>query len=206
MCAGAGKPMCARFDEVGFSIQRFNGCERAWDDYGYHDRNSELWDTASKAVKDGEVILPWDEKLIAQLCSRKRGKPDSRGRQRAESKLEILKRDLPSPDRADAVVGVISILGSGKVQQQPKEIVPSWLDRENEYGEFEGDEEAIIGRMLGYEMNGEDELGNIADNEKRTFTLEIKDAEHRAVMRIQQEEIIAGNASLSLPRSRHYAI
>jgi hypothetical protein len=50
-----------------------------------------------------EIQLPANEDLVGQLASRK-WKMTSRGRIRLESKDEMKKRGLPSPDRADAVV------------------------------------------------------------------------------------------------------
>jgi hypothetical protein len=59
-------------------------------------------DTAD-GVEQGEIdIDPDDDKLAAQLGSIKWG-IDSRGRIKIESKDDMRKRGLPSPDRADAM-------------------------------------------------------------------------------------------------------
>jgi hypothetical protein len=52
------------------------------------------------------VIIPNDEKLIAQLTSRRK-LYDSRGRERLESKADLRARGVESPDRADAIIGAI---------------------------------------------------------------------------------------------------
>ena len=56
----------------------------------------------------------FNRQLIAQLTSR-RGWPDSKGRLELESKQDMRSRNLPSPDRADAVLGAMTAnqFGSG---------------------------------------------------------------------------------------------
>jgi hypothetical protein len=100
---GAGKPMCARFDELGWPIRRINNNERANDDRAYANRGTELWYVTAEMCKRREIILPNDEILLAQLTSRKRKPMDSRGRFEIESKDEMRKRGIKSPDRADAI-------------------------------------------------------------------------------------------------------
>jgi hypothetical protein len=134
---GLGKTMCARLEELGWAINRFNGGERAYRDYEYVNRNAEIWEIAAKAVKDQEIILPEDEKLLSQLVSRKRGKPDSRGRLSLESKDEMRRRGLKSPDRADAVVGVIAI--DREPMNSPSQIEREWrINQDYEEPEYFG--------------------------------------------------------------------
>lgn len=56
------------------------------------------------AIETGLVVLPNDPDLVVQLTSR-RGWPDSRGRLQIETEADMRSRGLPSPDRADAVLG-----------------------------------------------------------------------------------------------------
>jgi hypothetical protein len=49
---------------------------------------------------------PSDEKLIAQLTSRRK-LYDSKGREKLESKADLRARGVESPDRADALIGAI---------------------------------------------------------------------------------------------------
>lgn len=56
-----------------------------------------------QALERGEVSLPEHHDLYRELTAM-RWKPDSRGRVKVESKDEMKKRGLPSPDHADAVV------------------------------------------------------------------------------------------------------
>lgn len=50
-----------------------------------------------------ELVLPDDNELIAQLTSRRYEVYDSNGKIKIESKKEMKKRGLPSPDRADCL-------------------------------------------------------------------------------------------------------
>ena len=52
----------------------------------------------------GEVVLPEDEELVAQLTTR-RSRVTGEGKLGVEAKRELGRRGLPSPDRADAVCG-----------------------------------------------------------------------------------------------------
>jgi hypothetical protein len=105
---GAGKPMIARFHELNWPINRFNGGEAAFNNHDYCNRNAEVWDQTSRAIDRRELILPEDETLRAQIVSRRRA-VDAKGRMKCESKEDMLKRGLKSPDRADAVVGCAAL-------------------------------------------------------------------------------------------------
>ena len=64
-------------------------------------RAEESW-TLRERFEQGEMVIdPDDDKLAAQLGSTNWG-IDSRGRIKIESKDDMRKRGLPSPDRADA--------------------------------------------------------------------------------------------------------
>ena len=134
--AGMGKPMCARLEETGWPINRWNASERANQEYEYHDQNVEVWDSGAKAINDGEVIIPDDETLLAQLCSRRRAKPDSRGRLTIEPKEEMIARGIKSPDRADAVIFCAARMRSnaspvfdiGPLQYLTEEELPDYME------------------------------------------------------------------------------
>ena len=108
--AGAGKPIIARFHDLGWPINRYNGGADALRPSDYANRNSEIWEFAGRDIKNLKVILPNDEKLHAQIVSRIRG-ADNKGRIRAEPKDDMIERGIPSPDRADAVLGAMAIKG-----------------------------------------------------------------------------------------------
>jgi hypothetical protein len=68
-------------------------------------------------IEQRQVILPNDSELIAQLTSR-RGWTDSKGRLVLEPKSDLRSRNLPSPDRADAVLGTLLSLAPGRERQK----------------------------------------------------------------------------------------
>ena len=105
---GLGKPMCDALAEAGWHVHRVNNGFPAFDTAAYGNRGTEMWFVAAKTIENGEVILPAnDSTLIAQLTTRKH-RIDSKGRLFLESKEDMRKRGLSSPDRADAVVGCLS--------------------------------------------------------------------------------------------------
>ena len=76
--AGAGKPMIARFHEVGWPINKFNGGNEAYRSSDYMNRNAEVWQMAGDEIKRGRIDLDPDEKLHMQMVDRFRS-ADSRG-------------------------------------------------------------------------------------------------------------------------------
>ena len=64
---------------------------------------AESWWQVREELRQGQITLPDDPLLTAQLVGRKH-KPRSDGKIILESKDEMKKRGLKSPDRADAVV------------------------------------------------------------------------------------------------------
>ena len=81
----------------------YNGGEAPIDKERFVNARAEDYWTLRERFEQGEVdIDPDDDKLAAQLGSIKWG-IDSRGRIKIESKDDMRKRGLPSPDRADAM-------------------------------------------------------------------------------------------------------
>ena len=62
--------------------------------------------TGVRKIERCEVILPDDPELFAQLTTRQ-AFPNSAGKIVLESKEQMRARGLPSPDRADAVLGCL---------------------------------------------------------------------------------------------------
>lgn len=74
------------------------------DDYDHYDNwGTEAWANVRDLFQAGEIQIPNDEDLIGQLSTRKYT-VTSKGRIILESKKEMKKRGLRSPDRADALV------------------------------------------------------------------------------------------------------
>lgn len=68
----------------------------------YDNLTSYLWGTVKEYLRKEEIALPDDEDLVAQLSCRKY-RLTSKGKVQLESKEEMKKRGINSPDRADAV-------------------------------------------------------------------------------------------------------
>jgi hypothetical protein len=80
--------------------QRFD--ERADKAGGPANRRAELWSNMKKALEDGRFCLPDSDRLQADLVS-VGYKYNSSGQLLLESKQDMRKRGIPSPDEADAV-------------------------------------------------------------------------------------------------------
>jgi hypothetical protein len=119
---GLGLPMIDRLTESGWAIQRVNNGSPATKPEAYCNLAAECWFEARVKIEKGEVILPDDKELVAQLSSR-RGWPDSKGRLQLESKADMRSRALPSPDRADAVLGTLAKLSTGWTPEHIKGVL-----------------------------------------------------------------------------------
>jgi hypothetical protein len=103
---GYGHQLMDRMAEQGFYLQRFNNGSPAKRNEIYANLSVEWWSVVAQLIERRAVIIPNDEKLIAQLTSRRK-QYDSRGREKLESKGELRSRGVESPDRADALIGSI---------------------------------------------------------------------------------------------------
>jgi len=118
---GAGKPMMDALRAAGWPINPVRNGARADNPNDCVNWAAESWYLASKKVEMGEIRLPDDEVLKIQLMTR--GKlPGSKGRIQLETKRQLRKRGIESPDRADAIIeamrdipsrDVISFSGTG---------------------------------------------------------------------------------------------
>lgn len=104
--SGLGKPICDRLKEEGWAIRPVNNGARASEPDLYVDVAAETWAKGARTIEEREVILPDDDLLHAQLTSRK-STLNSRGQIQLESKTQMRNRGMPSPDRADAVLGCL---------------------------------------------------------------------------------------------------
>jgi hypothetical protein len=106
--------MISALEEAGWPILRFWGGTPPLvkvDDYV--SRIAEVWSEGTQAIRRAEWILPRDEELKGQIVSRtsKRvGTGKNAGKIILEDKKDMAKRGLPSPDRADAVLGAMGPL------------------------------------------------------------------------------------------------
>lgn len=101
---GLGAGVFDRGKEQGLPMYPFNAGEAAHDKVRFGNRRAEVYWEFAERLAAGEVDLdPQDDILASQLQSIK-WKTDSRGKIFMESKDDMRKRGLPSPDRADAAV------------------------------------------------------------------------------------------------------
>ncbi len=104
---GMGIPILDRLAELGWNVNRVHNNSTALNPDKYRNRIAEMYWEAAKKVAAREIIMPVDDVLDAQLISRQ-SFPASDGRLQLESKKDMRSNDLPSPDRADAFVGVLT--------------------------------------------------------------------------------------------------
>ena len=138
---------------LGWSINRFNFGEPAIRDDVYTSRGAEIWYSFGLLVNRSEMVLLDDPVLVSQLTTRK-ATYDSRARMGVESKEDMRKRGLVSPDRADAVCGVFGVqVGSWLKYVAPRELDP-WERLDNDLalkgGLAESAERKILRQMGGW--------------------------------------------------------
>ena len=99
---GLGRPMADALSEAGWDVNRVNFGARARDPESFVNRSAEMWYETARLIERGELILPDDEVLMAQMTSR-RARANKAGKLELEAKGEMKARGLSSPDRADAL-------------------------------------------------------------------------------------------------------
>lgn len=100
---GIGAGVFDRLREQGLPAVAFNSAERARQPDRFANRRAEAYWTLREQLQAGALDLdPEDDELAAQLCAI-RWKVNSRGQVLIESKAEMQKRGVSSPDRADAL-------------------------------------------------------------------------------------------------------
>ena len=106
-CIGIGKPILDRMKRQGWSNIRYVDSRQASiRPKTYRNKNAENWFNLGNLLKQSELILIRDDKLIRQLATRYY-KTDGAIHQLL-SKIEQKSRGYPSPDRADALVYAFS--------------------------------------------------------------------------------------------------
>lgn len=117
---GLGKPIIDRFrDEMGFTVLPFNGGVAPPDDgkKDYANMISYVWETGCRKIATGKVnVGELDDKTCEQLTERPW---KDEGGWNKNGKLQVMPKDemkrelgIPSPDRADALLGAI-VCGGG---------------------------------------------------------------------------------------------
>jgi len=99
---GVGGGVVDRLQELGLPAIGINTAESPSMGTTYMNLRAELWFKVKAWLETREVRLPKDDKLLAELVS-PRYQFTSAGKMKIESKDDMKKRGLPSPDKADAL-------------------------------------------------------------------------------------------------------
>jgi hypothetical protein len=135
---GLGIVMIQALEEAGWPILRFYGGAAPLCNSEYANRNAEVWTEGTIGIRKGDWILPRDEELKGQIVSRKTSRGGTgrlAGKLIIESKEDMAKRGLPSPDRADAVLGAMGVLPRVGSSPEPlRELQEQMLEQANDVG------------------------------------------------------------------------
>jgi hypothetical protein len=105
--SGAGRPMANRLHELGYMVNKFFGgsTDVRFDSECYNQR-AEVWSRGCATIKACGVIVPDNEELRMQLLQGVQ-KRHSSGKFLMQSKEDMIKDGMESPDEADAVLGAL---------------------------------------------------------------------------------------------------
>lgn len=113
---------------MGWSIHRKSfGAPAANSEY-YQSWSAEAWNESAIGVSKGELIVPDDPILIAQLTSRMKTFV-GRGKVGAEEKYDMRKRGVESPDRGDAWCGANNVYDYQQMTKQAWSIPLDWQEQ-----------------------------------------------------------------------------
>jgi phage terminase large subunit len=99
---GLGGPMVRRIQEMGWAINDFHGGSAARFNDRYQDAWTEAWCEGANRIKQCNIILPKDQEFRGQALARKT-KFISSGKLKLETKDDMRRRNIQSPDEADAI-------------------------------------------------------------------------------------------------------
>lgn len=116
-----------RVERLPFTVVDCHNGGKADDSDHYDNWGTEAWATVKELLQDGDVQIPNDEDLIGQLTTRKYS-VTPKGKIRLESKDDMKKRGLRSPDRADAFVLAFAPVGV-RVEEATKTVEKRPLTR-----------------------------------------------------------------------------
>jgi hypothetical protein len=102
----ADREMWTLLEQAGWPIGRQNFGAPSPNKDAYVSWGAEAWIEGAAGIARCEWILPDDETLFGELTTRMK-RLTARGKLGIEEKYEMKKRNVPSPSRADAVMGVM---------------------------------------------------------------------------------------------------
>jgi hypothetical protein len=125
---GLGINFVKHMHENGRMVRGFYGGRPALEDDRYAHEITEVWNEAITDIINGRIHIVGglDPETFRQITTR-RVEWDAKGRLKLESKEKMRERGLPSPDRADALLGAIFKARSGKsgFSESSKMMVPT---------------------------------------------------------------------------------
>ncbi len=98
---GIGRGPYDRLRELGMKVMGVNVSNSAVHPERFHRLRDELWWRMREAFEKGEISIPNDDELIGELSVIKFD--DATGKIKVESKKDLRRRQLPSPNKADAL-------------------------------------------------------------------------------------------------------
>jgi phage terminase large subunit-like protein len=101
---GLGAGIADRLDELGENVYEINSAAASVQKDKYRNIRAEMWDVAASLFQNDLVSIDNDEMLVEQLNLVRYKTIESNGKLQVQSKEEIKKELLRSPDRADALV------------------------------------------------------------------------------------------------------
>ncbi len=107
---GGGQLVMDALDAAGWFLNRVNNGAAATDSDHYANTAAEMWYEGGKHITNKTFILPKDQMMRGQLLNRKRAAAPG-GKLGVETKKDMKKRGVPSPDRGDAVLGCMMPTG-----------------------------------------------------------------------------------------------
>jgi len=115
---GLGAGVYDRLRERGVQVAPFQGSERAFNPQKFNNRRSESWWMMRKLMEDGLIDLDPEDTELAEELQRPRWYADLSGRICVESKEDMRKRGLKSPNRADAAIySIVELSGSFELME-----------------------------------------------------------------------------------------
>lgn len=103
--SGAGRPMANRLHELGYFVNKFfGGSTNVRFDPECYNQRAEVWSRGCATIKACGAIIPDNEELRMQLLQGIQ-KRHSSGKFLMQSKEDMVKDGLESPDEADALLG-----------------------------------------------------------------------------------------------------
>jgi hypothetical protein len=106
---GMGSIYANLFADKGWTLNLWRGQERAYDSNTFKNRSAESWFGLARAVEQSAIILPPDDIFINQFTSRRYFIND-------KGQIQLDPKENDSPDRADAITIVWSIVTSQACQ------------------------------------------------------------------------------------------